>query len=77
MVLKYLIQGYPLPTLYFGIANVIANGLVMLRCVFRHMSLLEKRQCRNGFANELCDCSTIVLWISQNIEDDYTYNLAL
>ncbi|GFF53869.1 vacuolar protein sorting-associated protein 68 [Aspergillus udagawae] len=51
MVLKYLIKQYPLPTLYFGIANVVANGLVML--------------------------STIVLWISQNIEDDYTYNLAL
>lgn len=34
MVLKYLIQGYPMPTLYFGIANVVANGLVMLRFVF-------------------------------------------
>lgn len=33
MVLKYLIKQYPLPTLYFGIANVIANGLVMLRFV--------------------------------------------
>lgn len=33
MVLKYLIQGYPMPTLYFGIANVVANGLVMLRFV--------------------------------------------
>ncbi|CBF70956.1 hypothetical protein BDV09DRAFT_187749 [Aspergillus tetrazonus] len=52
MVLKYLIKNYPLPTLYFGIANVIANGLVMLS-------------------------SSVVLWISQNIEDDYTYNLAL
>lgn len=44
MVLKYLIQGYPLPTLYFGIANVIANGLVMLRCVFCHMSLLAVQE---------------------------------
>jgi len=35
MVLKYLIKNYPLPTLYFGIANVIANGLVMLRYVLR------------------------------------------
>ncbi|KAJ5248987.1 hypothetical protein N7468_000438 [Penicillium chermesinum] len=51
MVLKYLIQDYPIQTLYFGIANVVANGLVML--------------------------SSVVLWISQNIEDDYTYNLAL
>ena len=33
MVLKYLLKNYPLPTLYFGIANVIANGLVMLRSV--------------------------------------------
>lgn len=31
MVLKYLIKQYPMQTLYFGIANVIANGLVMLR----------------------------------------------
>lgn len=23
------------------------------------------------------ECSSVVLWISQNIEDDYTYNLAL
>lgn len=40
-----------MPTLYFGIANVVANGLVMM--------------------------SSIVLWVSQNIEDDYTYNLTL
>ncbi|KAJ5613114.1 hypothetical protein N7510_006308 [Penicillium lagena] len=51
MVLKYLIKDYPIQTLYFGIANVIANALTML--------------------------STVVLWVSQNIEDDYTYNLAL
>lgn len=39
MVLKYLIQGYPMPTLYFGIANVVANGLVMLRFVFLDLGL--------------------------------------
>lgn len=22
-------------------------------------------------------CSSVVLWVSQNMEDDYTYNLAL
>lgn len=33
MVLKYLIKDYPVTTLYFGIANVVANGLVMLRYV--------------------------------------------
>ena len=31
MVLKYIIHEYPVQTLYFGIANVIANGLIMLR----------------------------------------------
>lgn len=31
MVLKYLMKDYPIQTLYFGIANVVANGLVMLR----------------------------------------------
>lgn len=33
MILKYLVQGYPMPTLYFGVANVVANGMVMLRFV--------------------------------------------
>ncbi|KAI9756979.1 MAG: hypothetical protein M4579_003637 [Chaenotheca gracillima] len=51
LVLKYVVPEYPFPTLYFGIANVIANGLIML--------------------------SSVVLWVSQNMEDDYTYNLAL
>lgn len=34
MILKYLVQGYPMPTLYFGVANVVANGMVMLRFAF-------------------------------------------
>jgi hypothetical protein len=25
----------------------------------------------------LTGCSTVVLWVSQNIEDEYAYNLAL
>ncbi|KAI5803176.1 hypothetical protein EDC01DRAFT_716306 [Geopyxis carbonaria] len=51
MVLKYIVPNYPFPTLYFGVANVLSNSLVMLSC--------------------------IVLWVSQNIEEDYTYNLSL
>ncbi|ERF69263.1 hypothetical protein GJ744_011005 [Endocarpon pusillum] len=57
MVLKYLVrdenegEGANFMTLWLGIANVVANALVML--------------------------SSIVLWVSQNMEDDYTYNLAL
>jgi Uncharacterised protein family (UPF0220) len=51
MVMKYMLKDYTLATMYMGIANVVANGLVML--------------------------SSVVLWISQNIEDEYTYSLAL
>jgi len=50
-VLKFVVPGWPWPTLYMGVANVLANGLVML--------------------------SSVVLWISQNMEDEYSYNLAL
>ncbi|KAI7165728.1 hypothetical protein KC352_g26105, partial [Hortaea werneckii] len=51
MVLKYVVQEASWPAMWFGVANLVANGLVML--------------------------STVVLWVSQNMEDDYTYNLAL
>jgi len=51
MVLKYIVPEIPFPALYFGIANVVANSLIML--------------------------SSAVLWISQNMEDDYSYNLSL
>jgi hypothetical protein len=51
MVLKYLFMDYALTTMYMGIANVVANGLIML--------------------------SSVVLWVSQNLEEDYTYSLSL
>ncbi|PBP22767.1 UPF0220-domain-containing protein [Diplocarpon rosae] len=51
LVLKYVVPNAPWPTMYMGVANLIANGLVML--------------------------SSVVLWISQNLEDEYSYNLAL
>lgn len=51
MVLKYLFMDYALRTMYMGIANVVANGLIML--------------------------SSVVLWVSQNLEEDYTYSLSL
>lgn len=31
LVLKYIVPGVQLPSLYMGISNVVANGLVMLR----------------------------------------------
>lgn len=33
MVLKYVVPEYPFPTLWFGVANVIANVLISLRYV--------------------------------------------
>ncbi|BFZ55170.1 Vacuolar protein sorting-associated protein 68 [Savitreella phatthalungensis] len=30
LVLKYIVPGYPMPTLWFGIANVVCNSLIML-----------------------------------------------
>ena len=51
MVLKYVVNESVWPSLWMGVANVIANALVML--------------------------SSVILWVSQNMEDDYTYNLAL
>ena len=69
LVLKYVVPQYPFPTLYFGIANVLANGLIMLRFVaISPVSLISLL---------IHHSSSVVLWISQNMEDDYTYNLAL
>jgi len=51
LVLKYIVPGYPWPTSWFGIANAIANALVMVSCT--------------------------TLWVAQNVEEDFTYNLSL
>lgn len=34
LVIKYIVEHYDFEIVYFGIANVIANGLIMLRWVF-------------------------------------------
>ena len=49
----------------------MANALVMLRYVYR-MGTMEAEA---GLAD--MGYSSVVLWVSQNMEDDYTYNLAL
>lgn len=51
LVLKYIVPQYPMPTLGMGILNVVANGSVMLSCIF--------------------------LWLAQNLEDEYSYNLQI
>jgi hypothetical protein len=71
MVLKYVVPSYPFPTLWFGVANVIANVLISLRCVAALTCRFE------SLLGLTMGCSSVVLWVSQNMEDDYTYNLQL
>ena len=47
---------------------MIANGLIMLRLAYS-VKVDEITLTKPG--------SSVVLWVSQNMEDDYTYNLAL
>lgn len=70
LVLKYVVADASWPSAWMGVSNVVANGLVMLRFVqalllVMHVSLLLTKH------------SSVILWVSQNMEDDYTYNLAL
>jgi hypothetical protein len=39
MILKYIIPGYPFPTLWFGVANVVCNGLIMLSAIILWISV--------------------------------------
>jgi len=32
LVLKYVVHGHPWPTMWFGVANAVANALVMASC---------------------------------------------
>jgi hypothetical protein len=41
LVLKYLVHHYPFPTLGFGVSNVVANALVMLRYFPTHPGFCE------------------------------------
>ena len=59
MVLKYLFKDYELTTVYMGIANVVANGLRMLRYGF--LSLGEDCEAFTNFiaVRLLCGCRRI------------------
>ena len=69
MVLKYVVADAQWPAMWFGVANVVANAMIMLRYVDGRV--------RSFGMNANVVTSSIVLWVSQNMEDDYTYNLAL
>lgn len=53
LALKYIQPGFPMPTLYFGIANVVANGLIMLRYEYypqtTRLSLTSSAPLSSGF----------------------------
>lgn len=68
MVLKYVTQGAEGITLWYGASNLVSNALVMLRFVMPFYVQLTSALTNN---------SSVALWVSQNMEDDYTYNLAL
>jgi hypothetical protein len=70
LVLKYITNGAEGMTLWFGVSNLVANALVMLRYVSE-----EQWKCHGSKLTMFY--SSVVLWVSQNMEDDYTYNLAL
>ena len=43
LVLKYVVTDTPFPALYFGISNVVANGLIMLRYgIYLQLSFTEQ-----------------------------------
>lgn len=67
LVMKYIVPGYVWPTIWMGVGNVVGNALVMLRYV----------DCGTRMRLRLTLHSSAVLWIAQNMEDEYTYNLAL
>jgi hypothetical protein len=43
LVLKYIVPGYPFPTLGFGVSNVVGNALVMLRYTHQIYILIPVR----------------------------------
>ena len=72
-VLGFVVPGVAWPAMGMGVENVVANALVGLRYVFCFFW---------GFVVVLGVVadrwnSTAVLWVSQNMEDEYAYNLAL
>lgn len=42
LVLKYIVEQYEFETMYFGIANVVANSMIMLRYVIHSPVVVRK-----------------------------------
>jgi len=90
-VLKFVVPGVAWPMMGMGVENVVANGLVGLRYGFYAppppwfplgVPFDDGQRMRDAgkgkdYANIDTHQSSVVLWISQNMEDEYSYNLAL
>jgi hypothetical protein len=66
LVLKYVMKEAEWPTIWFGIAGVCGSSGIMARYDSRIQTSVS-----------LTATSSAILWVAQNMEDEYTYNLAL
>lgn len=67
-VLKYAVPGVDMPALGMGIENIVSNALVGFRYV--GLAAAAGRVLTHR-------ASSVVLWVSQNMEDEYSYNLSI
>jgi hypothetical protein len=68
MVLKYVVKDVGWPTMWFGVAGVCGSAGIMARWVLISLTWFDRI---------LTGSSSATLWVAQNMEDEYTYNLAL
>lgn len=77
-VLKFIVPGVGMPALSMGIENLVSNALVGCRYVQSIRQLAVKQRKNEMHQLTLYRAfSSVVLWISQNMEDEFTYNLSL
>lgn len=73
LVLKYVIPDWHYEgVVYWGIANVLQSILVMMRCAELQVTSIPPRMSDQCWSHSAC-----VLWIAQNSDQDYEYNLSL
>lgn len=75
LVLKYVVPDWRFEgVVYWGIANVLQSILIMMRC---GPVPPPNRQLRADDTLQTTSHSACVLWIAQNSDEDYEYNLSL
>jgi hypothetical protein len=73
-VLKFVVPGVSMPALGMGIENLVSNALVGVRYVCHVLVMLTCYNCDEAL---IWPPSSVVLWVSQNMEDEYSYNLSI